>query len=81
MRRDNSTVLPRRRMQVSRRSLLLGLVATGAFAVPLLSNSTQAAVSMLRSGIDPDAVEAKSSQQARRVAREAAGAAEGDVAA
>lgn len=43
--------------QVSRRSLLLGLIATGAFALPLLSTSTQAAVSMLRSGIDPDAVE------------------------
>jgi hypothetical protein len=48
---------PAEAMHVTRRSLLFGLVATGAFALPLLSNSTQAAVSMLRSGIDPDAVQ------------------------
>jgi hypothetical protein len=45
--------------QVSRRTLLLGLLATGAFAVPLLSTSTQAAISMLRSGVDPDTVESE----------------------
>ena len=50
---------PTEEAPLSRRTLLLGLLATGTFAVPLLSTSTQAAVSMLRSGIDPDAVESK----------------------
>jgi hypothetical protein len=60
MRHDTlDATYPTEEAQVSRRSLLLGLLATGAFAVPLLSTSTQAAVSMLRSGIDPDAVESE----------------------
>jgi hypothetical protein len=81
MRRDKlDNPPPAEAMHVTRRSLLFGLVATGAFALPLLSNSTQAAVSMLRSGIDPDAVQGEVIP-ARRVAREAGGAAEGVTAA
>ena len=58
---------PTEEAQVSRRSVLLGPVATGAFAVPLLSTSTQAAVSMLRSGIDPDPVESEIIPAGKRV--------------
>ena len=44
-------------MRLSRRSLLLGLGAGAIAALPLLSSSTQAAVSMLKAGIDPKLVE------------------------
>jgi hypothetical protein len=36
----------------SRRDFLLGVAVAGAVAVPMLSNPVQAAVSMLRTGLD-----------------------------
>ena len=42
--------------ELSRRYFLFGLAAAGALVVPMLSPPAKAAVSMLRSGIDPDAV-------------------------
>jgi len=45
---------------LSRRDFLFGLAIAGAVAVPMLSEPARAAVSMLRSGLDPDLVEAES---------------------
>ena len=45
---------------LSRRDFLFGIAIAGAVAVPMLSEPARAAVSMLRSGLDPDLVEAES---------------------
>ncbi len=42
---------------LSRRSLLVGLVAGAALSIPILSKPAEAAVSMLRTGVDPSVVE------------------------
>jgi hypothetical protein len=45
---------------LSRRDFLFGIAIAGAVAVPMLSEPARAAVSMLRSGLDPDLVEGES---------------------
>ena len=42
---------------LSRRSLLVGLAAGAALSIPILSKPAEAAVSMLRTGVDPSVVE------------------------
>jgi hypothetical protein len=44
-------------MRLSRRDLLLGIAVAGTVALPMLSTPVRAAVSMLRTGLDPDLVE------------------------
>ena len=46
--------------QLSRRNFLLGIGLASAVALPMLSAPARAAVSMLRTGLDPDLVETES---------------------
>ena len=55
--------------QLSRRALLFGLAAGAALSVPLLSRPADAAVSMLRTGMDPDAIEPDSIEIGKRGGR------------
>ena len=45
---------------LSRRDFLFGIAVAGAVAVPMLSAPARAAVSMLRSGLDPDLLKTES---------------------
>ena len=46
--------------QLSRRNFLVGIGLASAVALPMLSAPARAAVSMLRTGLDPDLVETES---------------------
>lgn len=47
-------------VRLSRRDFLLGIAVAGTVALPMLSTPARAAVSMLRTGLDPDLVETES---------------------